>query len=322
MAIITNTAIPAGLKGIREDLTDIIKMISPTDTPFSQNLGGFSASTNHYKEWQTDALAAAVSTNKRVVGDDWGSTFTAVTATTRIGNYIQKATKDVIIADDNKWVNAAGRRDEMAYQMSKKSKELKRDKETQMVANLGAVAPASATAGVSGSILAYITTNVDKDATGTNPVWTTKPDTPRTDGSATRAFTEGQLKNVIQLCWTQGGEPDTIMLGATQKVAFSGFDGIAQIRKDVAGKAQATIIGAADVYVSDFGDMKVVPNRFMRAIDALVLDFDLLKESNMGPKYRQVELAKTGLAEKRLIETNYTLVCLQEAGLGLVTDLT
>ena len=127
MAQITNTYSQYDAKGEREDLSDIIYSISPTDTPFMSNVGKNKA-TAVYHEWQTDALAAAASDNHQVEGDEVA--FNAMTATTRVGNRTQISRKAVIVSGTLDSVSKAGRNNELAYQISKASKELKRDMES------------------------------------------------------------------------------------------------------------------------------------------------------------------------------------------------
>ena len=125
MAAITNTYTRFDAKGVREDLSNVIYQISPEETPFMSNVGRENVS-NTFFEWQTDDLAAASTTNAQIEGDDITS-FTAVTATVRLGNYTQISRKDVIIAGTLEAVDKAGRRSELSYQMAKKSAEIKRD---------------------------------------------------------------------------------------------------------------------------------------------------------------------------------------------------
>ena len=55
--------------GNREDLSDVIYDISPTDTPLLNTLARGKA-TAVYHEWQTDSLAAATTANAAVEGAD------------------------------------------------------------------------------------------------------------------------------------------------------------------------------------------------------------------------------------------------------------
>jgi hypothetical protein len=317
MAIVTNTFTTYSAKGIREDLSNVITNISPEETPFMSNIGRENV-TNTLYEWQTDALAAAAA-NAQLEGDD--VTFDAVTATVRLQNYAQISRKTIVLSNTEEVVNKAGRRSEVAYQIAKRSAELKRDQEFAMLNNAGTTSGSTTAARTSASLGAFIKTNVDYDTTnGVNPSYTTLPQLGRTDGTV-RTFTETILKNVIQKVWAQGGTPKILMTGPVNKQRVSGFAGIASSRFNVEGGARpATIIGAADIYVSDFGNVNVVPNRFQRERDAWVLDPDYAKMVVLRP-YQQVELAKTGDAEKRLLIVEWGLKVLAENAHGLAADL-
>jgi hypothetical protein len=168
---------------------------------------------------------------------------------------------------------------------------------------------------------AFIRTNVDKHASGSNPtVSSGVVNAARTDGTQ-RAFTETMLKTVMQLVWNEGGTPKMLMVGGFNKIAASGFAGIASLRSNVDTPRQAQIIGAADVYVGDFGKVSIVPNRFQRARDAFVLDPEYCSLVTLRP-IKQVELAKTGDAEKRMLVTEYGLKVKQQKALGIIADLT
>lgn len=319
MAIVAGTLTTYGTVGIREDLSNVIYDISPEDTPFMSNSGKDKASQSLF-EWQTDSLAAADGANAVVEGDE--ATFSTPASTTRLGNYQQISRKTLILSGTDEVVNKAGRKSELAYQMAKRSAELKRDLESAFVGvNQGAVAGSTSVARRTASLSAFVKTNVDKEGTGVNPAYTSIPTVARTDG-ATRAFTETMLKNVIALVWAQGGSPDTLMVGSGNKAVASGFAGIASKTFNIAerSKAQATIIGAADVYVSDFGVLSIIPNRFQRNRDAWLLDFDHTKVSYLRP-FKTENLAKTGDAEKKMIIVEYGLKVTNEKALGLVADL-
>ena len=289
------------------------------ETPYMSNIGRENVSNSLF-EYQTDTLAAAAA-NAQLEGDDVG-TFDAVTATVRLQNYAQISRKTIILSATEEVVNKAGRRSELAYQIAKRGSELKRDQEFIMLQNTGAVAGDSTTARKTGSLTAFLKTNIDFDTTnGASPTYTTLPSTARTDGTA-RTFTETILKNVIQKVWTAGGTPKILMVGPVNKQRVSGFSGIASSRFNIDGGARpATIIGAADVYVSDFGNVQVVPNRFQRERDAFVLDPDYAKMVVLRP-YQQIELAKTGDADKRMLLVEFGLKVLAENAHGLAADLT
>ena len=315
MAIVSNTFTTFDAKGIREELSNVIANISPEETPFQSNVGSESIS-NTFFEWQTDSLAAT-DTTPVINGDDVAS-FDATSATTRLGNYTHIRRRTVIVADNLEAVDKAGRDSELAYQLAKRGKELKRDIEATLLANNARVAGNSSTAPETAGLGAWIATN---DSVGTGGAAPTGDGTDaRTDGTQ-RAFTEAMLKDVMQQTWSAGGNPSVLMVGPFNKHAVSAFTGIAAQRYQAPSDSPTTIIGAADVYLSDFGSVTVVPNRFQRDRDAFVLDPEYASVCYLRP-IQQVELAKTGDAEKRMVIAEFGLKVMNEAAHGIIADLT
>ena len=326
MAIITGTYQQFQAVGVREDLSDIIYRITPTKTPFLSAIPKVSAD-NTFHEWQTQDLAA-VAANAQIEGNDI-ATFTAVTPTARLGNYTQISTKNVIISGTQQKVKSAGRKNELAYQLSMKAAELKRDMEAGLLGAAagitGAVSNAGTSATCAGSTSAarylrglegWIATNSDLGASGVAPVYTMGSWAAPTDGTQ-RAFTEAQLKNVLQLVYVQGGEPDILMVGASQKQTFSGFTGNSTRFNDAEDK---TANAAIDVYVSDFGSLTVIPNRFQRTRTAFIIETDKWALATLRD-FATVDLAKTGDADKKLLTVEYTLEARQEKASGVIRDL-
>jgi hypothetical protein len=313
MAQVTGTYSTYDAKGEREDLADIIYSISPTDTPFMSGIGK-SKATAVFHEWQTDALAAAASDNYQIEGDE--ISFSAPSATTRIGNRTQISRKSVIVSGTLDSVSKAGRNNELAYQISKASKELKRDMETSLTANQAPVTGDDSTARRLAGIESWIKTNSDKGGgSGADPG--TSGTNARTDGTQ-RAFTESQLKSVIKKCWDEGGDPSMIMLGSFNKQVLSGFTG-GSTRFDPAENKR--LVAAVDVYESDFGAMTVVPNRFSRSRSAYVIQPDMWGVAFLRD-FQLMDLAKTGDATKQALLAEYTLVSKNEKASGGVFDLT
>jgi len=313
MAQPTNTFDTYDAVGIREDLQDVIYSISPTDTPFMSSAAREGVK-NTFHEWQTDALAAAATNNAVIEGDE--ATLDAAVATARIGNYTQIMDKTVVITGTQEAVDKAGRASELAYQIAKKSKELKRDIEATLLTNQARAAGNATTARTFASIGAWIATNDSLGASGTSPTAADGSDA-RNDGTQ-RALTEDLLKGVIKGCWNSGGSPSVIMVGPFNKQKISSFTG-GSTRFDAS--EDKTLYTSIDVYSSDFGDLEVVPNRFSRDRDALVLDMDywsvgFLRDFTMN------ELSKTGDSEKRQLLTELTLISRSEAASGGVFDLT
>jgi len=304
--------------GQREDLTDVIYDISPTETPFMSSIGKTKA-TAVFHEWQTDSLSAATTNNAAVEGAD--ASDATLSPTVRLGNYTQILQKTIKVSGTLDAVNKAGRKSEKAYQLAKASQELKRDLETILLANQGRSAgTTNSTARKMGSLLSWIKTNSSVQTNGSDP--TTIGTSTRTDGN-TRTFTEALLKEVVAEVFASGGVPKILMVGATGKQKVSSFTGLSAYRYNVnagGGGAQATIVGAADVYLSDFGSMSVVPNRFMRSRDALILDPEYAALAYLRP-FQTNELAKAGDADKTQVLVEVTLEVKNEAAHGIVADL-
>jgi hypothetical protein len=300
--------------GQREDLTDIIYDISPTETPFMSSIGKTKA-TAVYHEWQTDSLAAATTANAAIEGAD--ATSATLSPTVRLGNYTQIIQKTVQVSGTLDTVNKAGRKSEKAYQLAKASAELKRDLETILLANQGRSAGTSTIARNLGSILSWIKTNSDVGSGGSDPA--TIGVSTRTDGTQ-RTFTEALLKTVVSEVFVSGGSPKILMVGALGKQKVSSFAGIAAQRYMAPGNTPTTIIGAADVYMSDFGTMSVVPNRFMRVRDALVIDPEYAALAYLRP-FQTNDLAKTGDSENTQLLAEVTLEVKNEAAHGIIADL-
>jgi hypothetical protein len=303
--------------GNREDLSDVIYSISPTDTPIMSSIGKTKA-TAVYHEWQTDSLAANTTANALVEGAT--ASDITVTPTSRLGNYTQIVGKTVMVSGTLEAVDKAGRKSEKAYQLAKVSSEIKRDMETIITANQGQSAGNTSTARTLGALLSYIKSNTSKNGTattGVDPV--TVGVSTRTDGT-TRTFTEAMLKTVIASVFTSGGTPSTLFVSPTQKQVVSGFTGLAAQRYQVPTTGQATILAGADLYQSDFGVLSIVPDRFMRSRDALILDPEYAALAFLRP-FQTNELARVGDAEKTQILAEFTLEVRNEAAHGGVFDL-
>ena len=302
--------------GSREDLADVIYNISPQDTPIMSSIGKTKA-TAVYHEWQTDSLAAATTSNAAVEGAD--ATSATLSPTSRVGNYTQIVQKTIQVSGTLESVDKAGRKSEKAYQLAKASAEIKRDMEAIITANQAQSAGNSSTARKLGSLLSWIVTNTSKGSgttAGVDPI--TSGVSVRTDGT-TRTFTEAMLKSVVAKVFTAGGTPATLFVSPGIKQDVSSFAGIAA-QRFVTDASPTTIISAADAYLSDFGLIQIVPNRFMRTRDALVLDPEYAALAYLRP-FATNELAKSGDSEKTQLLAEFTLEVKNEAAHGIVADL-
>ena len=305
--------------GQREDLSDVIYNISPTDTPFMSSIGKTKA-TAVYHEWQTDSLAAATLSNFAVEGDT--ASDGTMSPTTRVGNRTQIAQKTVKISGTVQAVDKAGRKSEKAYQLAKASAEIKRDMETSLLSNQVAANGNSTTARKLGGLQAWLATNGDFGSGGSAGASGT---TARTNGT-NRTFTEALLQTVVREVYASGGNPKVLMVNPAHKQVVSAFAGIAAQRFMAPANSPTTIIGAADVYLSDFGTISVVPNRFMTSTNscdetAFVVDPDMAAIAYLRP-FQTNELAVTGDNESTQLLAEYTLEVKNEAAHGIIADLT
>lgn len=314
MTQISGTLSKYDLTGIREDLENIIYNTDPTETPVASALSRVTATnTNH--EWQTDTLASASSTNAQIEGDQFS--YTAPGATTRLGNHTQTLRKTVLVTGTARAVNTAGREDELGYQVAKMGKELKRDIESSICANNAKVAGNDSTAREFAGLPTWLISNTDfasdgADATGDGT-------DARTDGTQ-RAFTESQVKSVLQSAYTNGAEVDNFLaiMGPFNRQIWSTFSGNAtRLDRSEDEKLYASV----RFYVSDFGEIQAVPDRFSRARDVLFLDPEMAKLAVLRPM-QTIEPAKTADADPRVMLTELTLVVNNEKAHGGVFDLT
>lgn len=316
MAVPSNTIQNVSRVGVREDLSDRIAELFPDDTPF-MNAIGTSPVNNTYTEWQTDSLAAANHDNKTIQGDDLTNDSRANTV--RVGTHTQIFKKVIGSSTTVEWTNKAGRRSELARETMKAGREIRTDMEKRFLGNYASVAAAAGTAGETAGALAWLTSNVSRGATGTSGGFSAGIVSAAGNGTQ-RAYTETLLKGVLEDIWTNGSNPKMVITNGSQKQVAAGFAGLADARRE-AGNSKLTIVAGADIYVSDFGEVQFVPDRFASARDALIVDPEYW-DVGIGDALKVMPLAKTGLAERRAMYAEVALRCLNQAASGVVADLT
>jgi len=287
-------------EGRREDLQDAIYDISPTATPFMSTIGRTKAKAT-YHEWQTDNLAVENPNNAQLEGAD--AVAPKLATTTKVGNRTQISDKVVQVSSTDDVVDKAGRSTETAYQLAKASSELKRDMETILLSAQDQVAGDSTTARKLEGMQSWVTTN----------------DVTAGDGTDT-SFLEQNLKDAMLSAYDEGGEPSMLLVSPKNKVQVSSFTGIAEQRYQAPKSSPTTIIGTADVYLSDFGTLNVVPDRFLDDACALFVDPAMANVAYLRP-FKKTKLAKTGDHEKHLMNVEYTLVVKNEKAHAKVSDI-
>jgi hypothetical protein len=324
MAVPTNVIGSAGSAvvnvGIREDLEDTIYRVAPEETPFVTNIGAGKPAKQVYHEWQTETLAAASATNAQLEGDDVG-TLGAANLTTRVGNICQILWKTGGVSGTQESVDLAGRASELARQKVLKTIEIKRDFEIRAIGNYAAVQEAGATTRKMAGIQAFITSNDSRGASGADGGFSASPGPAAATDGTQRTWTEALLKAVMVTTFNNGGKPTQLYMGGTHKQQASAFTGIADIRSEVKGKAMATITGAADVYVSDFGALTLIPHAYGLTRAAVGVDPAMAGVSTLRG-LQSTMLARTGDNERFLILMEKTLTVNNEKAHFVVADLT
>lgn len=315
---------------VREDLADVIKNISPTERPFMSNIGRRNAKSN-YVEWLGDALASATS-NKQIDGDEFSGT--ALNAAERFGNYCQISWKTMVVSRRAEQLTKAGRKSEMAYQMAKLGKELSRDIEYILTSGVGHQRSAvgnSTSAPTTANLTNWIITNDSRASGGTTAVLSGStygtPTGVAADSTTTRAVSEATLLGLVADCYTAGGDPTMLMVspGIKQKITgylFSSTAARVATQYQDQGKSArggASVLGAIDVWVTDFGTLDLVPNRFQRDRDVFVLDPGTFEVGYIDDM-KVVDIAQTHDAKRKAILSDYTLICTAEKANAIFAD--
>lgn len=300
--------------GNREDLADVIKDVSPTDTPLFTMAGMNEATaTNH--EWLTDALTAAAQ-NANVEGDDANPT--APAARTRLGNQTQILKKHAVVTGTQEKVDKAGVKSEMSYQLARRLKEIKRDLEHSLLNPYAKVVGNDTTARVMGSLHSYLVTNNQLAGGSSDP---TGDGTDLSDGlGGDRALSETILQAGLQSLYTNSGGNESVnmVVSASHKTLVSGFSSAATRYVTTDDKK---LVASIDVYVGDFHTVRVIPDRYIDANHAFVIDPEYIKCSQLRSVH-SYDLAKTGDSHRKEVIWELTLEVCDEKAHVMIGDLT
>ena len=321
MTVPANTRETYGAIGIREDLSNIIYNISPTETPFLNSVGRGSCDNTQF-EWQTDELSGA-GNNRQKEGDDYAST--AATEPRRLSNYSQISATQVQSSGTAEAVDFAGRKSTQAYQLAKRAKEMKRDMKKMLLDDTFKAVGSSGVARATASVGTWMGTPVVGTSTvmdgslatplglanlGVGSVGPDGTTDPTTAASTALAITLAGINAVVSRIWDLGGTPDTIICDAPTKQTISSSAVGGQVVADPignnSGSKAITAVNAVDVLVTDFGTFKIIPDRHTVGECAYFFDFDLWSVDYLRP-FRTETLAKSGDSVKQLLIAEYGL---------------
>lgn len=291
--------------GKKEDISDVISNISPTATPFQSAIGSESINNTIY-QWQEDDLAA-VAANAAVEGADGSDA--DLTPTVMRSNTTQIFTKTIRVSATADAISTYGRAKETAYQLSKKSAELKREMEYALV-------------GVAQNAVAGSSTVARKFGN----VWGTDSGSSAIINSAVivnntvaAALTETMHLQVNQKLYEAGGEASMFMIKPADSLIVAGFAAASGRSRDFATGTK--LVNVVDVLVTPFGTQKVLLNRFIKADSALVFDPANWKKTVLRPFTRTL-LAKTGDSDRHFVVGEFGLKHTNYKASGAITGLT
>ena len=325
MAIASNTSLTYGAVAIREDLSDVIYNIAPMDTPF---MSGCSKTTadNTYFEWQVDTISAGAA-NRKIEGDnDIGAD--ARVLPTRLGNYCQISQYVNQTSGTDQVMNYAGHGKNQAYQLAKNGKRMKRDMESMLTQNIirnaGDATEARATAGIP----AWINTAHVAGGSGGSAAAGSLGTTAMVNNTSTAAISEANIKSTIKECYDAGGSPDMMLVPSVVKQSISALtQTVSELRTAANKAAPASVVAAVDVYVSDFGTFRIVPDRNLAtdgpgsvAANVFFLDMDFWAMAWLRP-FQTVDLAKTGDSVKQMLVAEYGLVSKNEKASAILASV-
>jgi len=319
---------------INEDVMQKIFDISKIPLPFTDLVG----STTHKNErfdWVVDELRAPNLDNARVDGADAGAAAEAGGA--RVGNHSQISDEVIAVSYRADASDTIGRTKELAYRITRGNQQIRRDVEAIALNNQSSVAGTDSVAGVTGGLPSWLETTVlgangsdQTGAAGGHNMTTGLTEKFTTGAKAGLSFQA--VKDAIQGVYEQGGEVTHLMsnpgvIGSLSSYMFDNEARVATLTSDQGAPAnsKATALSSVNVLVSDFGTIKLVPNR-LQPLDedgnavAFLLDPEYVALSFLE-RYRTDTLAKTGLAEKRQISVDWGLRVHTEKAHGMIINI-
>ena len=309
MAKVTNAFDTYSATADREDLSNIIYNISPMQTPFMSSIGSRNVK-NVVFDWQTESLPTPSSSGEL---EGFELSRSAATATVRKSNVCMISKRDATVSGSQEVSDAAGKRSEMAHQLAIMAKALKRDMEEALCQKNAKATGNASTARKTGGFENWIESNESRGTGGSSA----GDGAAVTDGTQ-RALTETLLKDVLQSCFSNGGEPSLAICGPVNKQKISGFTGRSQARQMIDAN---TVEASVSIYSSDFGELQIVPSNRSRERSLLLVDPEFAKVAYLR-NFQTVDIATIGDAETKMLVVEYGLEVSNEAAHGVVADLT
>jgi hypothetical protein len=318
MAAPANVITTLNNPGLREDLENDVYRIAPEKTPFLANIKKKKA-TARLHEWQTRDLRDPDPENARLEGDDVG-TLKAPNLSKRVGVYCQIFEEDGGVSGTTEVVDAAGRDSELDEQKMLKGVELRRDKEARYLGNFASQNESGALPRKTAGVQAWAESVSSRGVGGADGGFQSGGTVAAATNGTQRPFTEQLVKDLMATGFAEGAQYSQAYMGLTHKQQFSAFAGIADIRVEARQGSKVRIIGAADIYVSDFGEIDLIPHPYALNRAAVFIDPEYVADARLR-RMHTVELAKNGDNERFMILEESCLVVENEKAVGVIADL-
>lgn len=283
--------------GKKEDVSDIISNISPTNTPFLTMIGKDKIHNTLF-QWQEDVLANPNLSNAQV--DGFVASDAALVPTVLRNNVTQILQKTINIAETTDAVARYGRAKETAYQVAKAGQELKRDLESIL---LSGQALANGSDGVARTLASF------QAQVGNAPSYAGGGSMIIKTGGSTTAMTETVFVGALQQLYINGVDPSIVMVPPSEGLVIPGYAQAAGRYRTIpneSASASKKLVNVVDLYVSPFGEVKVVMDRFQLATDYLIFDPGMWQLATLRPWARET-LAKVGDSTRMMIVGEYSL---------------
>ena len=310
------TYLTANAIGEKEDISDVITRIDPEECPLFSNMNKISTKAISH-QWQTQELASASATNYANEGADYS--YVNPTATVLNTNHHQIFVQAGAVSKTLDTVDKAGRQRESAYVRVLKGIEQKRDIEKTLCSS---TAKSSSDPRKMGSIETWIS-NLSKASNATASAG--NGTNVHTDGTA-RALTLALIDTVMEACYSDGGNPNMLIVSPSKKATFSDLSSGSvvtnQLHMTANAPKDAVIVGSVSMYLTDFGTLNVVIDRQMQDDRVYLMDSDYMQMGALPNRSFSVNnVAPTGDAEKFAIVSEMTYIPTAPKAHGAVFDL-
>ena len=290
------------LVGKKEDVSDYISMLDPTDTPFLSAIGTEKI-TNTLYQWQEDQLRGEQK-NAKLEGFDAQDSNRDQPTMRSNGTQILEETFRVSGTSDA--VKVYGRDKITTRETFKTGKVLKMDLEHSLVGTGQTYVQATAAvpgefAGVQAQIATDVTVTADDGSGGADDL------------------AEAHVIEAHQKLYDEGADASTLMIKPSDAIVVAGW-ATSTGRTIQVSNGEKKLTNVINVYEGPLGTVRVTKNRRIRATDALMFDSKNWKLMVLRNWFRE-KLAKTGDSDRWMVVGEFGLKHVNRKASALITNL-